>query len=121
MRRASFAVPLADGNEADLGVTVLGGSAGGLAANVNRWRTQLGLTELDPEEVSRSGEAVTAGGVTFTLYDLAGNANGSRTRMLAAIATFAGESWFFKLTGPDVGVAAQKPAFVSFLRSVQTR
>ncbi|MFZ5496574.1 MAG: hypothetical protein ACOZE5_14715 [Verrucomicrobiota bacterium] len=120
MRRASFGVPLADGTEADLSVSVLGGAAGGLAANVNRWRAQLGLPELAADEIPRAAEKVPAGGVTFTLFDLAGNPGGAEVRMLAAVAEFEGQSWFVKLMGHDHCVATEKPAFVAFLRSIKT-
>lgn len=120
MRRASFGVPMADGTEADLSISVLGGSAGGLPANVNRWRVQLGLPELSPDEISRTVETISAGGVTFTLFDLAGTPSGSEVRMLAAVTEFEGQSWFFKLTGHEHCVGVEKPAFVAFLRSVKT-
>lgn len=120
LRRASFRVPLADGTEGDLSVIVIGGDAGGVPANVNRWRAQLGLPELDADEISRLAETVPAGGVAFRLFDLAGTANGRETRMLAAVAEFAGQSWFIKLTGHDHCVGVEKPAFVAFLRSIQT-
>lgn len=121
MRRASFGVPLVDGTEADLSISVLAGAAGGLPANVNRWRTQLGLPELGADEIARAAETIPAGGITFTLFDLAGKPNGAEVRMLSAVAEFEGQSWFFKLTGHDHCVGVEKPAFVTFLRSVKTR
>jgi len=120
MRRASFGVPMADGTEADLSISALGGSAGGLPANVNRWRAQLGLPELSPDEISRTAETIPAGGVTFALFDLAGNPSGAEMRMLAAVTEFEGQSWFFKLTGHEHCIGVEKPAFVTFLRSVKT-
>jgi len=119
MRRASFGVPLGDGTEGDLSVFVLGGAAGGLPANVNRWRTQLGLPEWSADEITRAAETIAAGGITFTFFDLAGRPNGAETRMLAAVAEYQGQSWFFKLTGHDHCVAVEKPAFISFLQSVK--
>jgi len=121
MRRASFGVPMADGTEADLSISVLSGAAGGLPANVNRWRAQLGLPELGADDVARGAETIPAGGITFTLFDLAGKVNSAEVRMLSAVAEFEGQSWFFKLTGHDHCVGVEKPAFVAFLRSVKTR
>ena len=121
MRWASYGVPTGGDTEADLSISVLGGSAGGLPANVNRWRTQLGLPEQSAGELAHATETIPAGGLTFTLVDLAGQSGGAAVRMLAAVAEFDGQSWFFKLTGPDGGVAAEKPAFVAFLRTVKTR
>ena len=121
MRRASFGVPMADGTEADLSISVLGGAAGGLPANVNRWRAQLGLPELGAADVARGAETILAGGITFTLFDLAGKVNSAEVRMLSAVAEFEGQTWFFKLMGHDHCVGVEKPAFVAFLRSVKTR
>jgi hypothetical protein len=44
--------------------------------------------------------------------------NGSR--MLGVIVPRPGETWFFKLKGPDVLVAREKPAFLEFLKTVRT-
>ena len=38
-----------------------------------------------------------------------------------AIVPLNGETWFFKLLGPDALVAQQKPAFLEFLRTVRPR
>ena len=44
LRLASYQIPVLD-DFADLSVTKFGGDAGGVAANVNGWRKQLGLQE----------------------------------------------------------------------------
>ena len=121
MRRASFAVPMRDEPEADLSISALGGVAGGLPANINRWRAQLGLPELAPDEVTGSTESISADGLAFTFVDLAGQSGDTAVRMLAGIANYEGQTWFFKLTGPDQGVAAEKAAFIAFLRTIKSR
>ena len=45
MRKGSFSIK-GDGGEADLSITAFPGSTGGLLANLNRWRGQLGLAPL---------------------------------------------------------------------------
>ncbi|MDW8309008.1 MAG: hypothetical protein RMK20_06510 [Verrucomicrobiales bacterium] len=122
MRVASFNVKGPDGKVADVSVVPLGGGAGGDLANVNRWRTQqLGLDAVTPDELKKLAEPVEIGGRPADLYDLAGKnpASGEPTRILGAIQHRDGTAWFFKMTGDDALVAAQKPAFVEFLRSVQ--
>lgn len=44
---------------------------------------------------------------------------GERERMLAAIVPQGPQTWFFKVTGPDQAVAAQKAAFDEFLKSLR--
>ncbi len=122
MRVASFNVKGTDGKVADVSVVPLGGMAGGDLANVNRWRVQqLGLNAVNAEELKKLAEPIQIGGRPADLYDLAGRnpASGEPTRILGAIQHRDGTAWFFKMTGDDALVAAQKPAFLEFLKSVQ--
>lgn len=122
MRVASFNVKGPEGKVADVSVVPLGGLAGGDLANVNRWRVQqLGLEPVDEKGLKRLAEPVQIGGRPADLYDLAGTnpASGEPMRILGAIQHRDGTAWFFKMTGPEELVAAQKPAFLEFLKSVQ--
>jgi hypothetical protein len=58
MRKASFVVQEADGAKVDISVTSFSGESGGLLANINRWRAQLGLDAVDAEQL----ESTTVGG-----------------------------------------------------------
>ena len=49
MRKASFVVEEADGAKVDISATSFPGESGGLLANINRWRGQLGLHALDAD------------------------------------------------------------------------
>ena len=120
MRVASFSV--GQGNQkADVSVIPLPGSAGGEAANVNRWRGQVALAPLAPEDLVKTAEAVKVGNSTAQLYDLAGTntSSGEPARILAVIHQHEGMAWFFKMTGDTQVVADQKPAFIGFLKSVE--
>jgi hypothetical protein len=63
------------------------------------------------------------GALKFTVVDLLGTAtsSGTASRTLGAILYLGDEAWFFKLSGPDATVAAQKPAFLDFLKTVNAR
>jgi hypothetical protein len=121
MRVASFKVQGKDGKQADVSVIPLAGVAGGDAANVNRWRGQLGLTPVTPEELEKAAQKVEVGGAPAELHDVVGkNPKSSEpTRILGAIQHRAGMAWFFKMTGDEQLVAQQKPAFIEFLKSLQ--
>lgn len=121
MRRASFDVPLGGGAAADFSAIVLNGAAGGVLDNANRWRGQLGLAPLAEVQLAANIEVIAANGLTFTTVDFAGQTGGAPVRLLAAITEFGGDTWFFKLTGPEAGVAREKAAFLEFLRTVQSR
>ena len=118
MRKGSYGVG-PEATPADLSVTAFPGDVGGLAANVNRWRGQVGLPELEPSAVPGATETLTAHGLTFTLVDCAGTADAGGQRILAALVSWQGATWFFKLTGPDTVVEGARPAFLSFLQTVQ--
>ena len=121
MRKASFSVKSPDGKQADVSVIPLPGRAGGDAANVNRWRGQVALPSLPPDELKKTAEAVTLAGAPNELYDLSGTntSTGDATRILGTIQHRGGTAWFFKMTGDDQLVAQQKPAFIEFLKSFQ--
>jgi len=114
MRKGSFAIK-GDAGEADLGITAFPGAVGGLEANLNRWRGQVGLPALAPDAVVAATEKFESNGLQFIVVDYA---NGG-TRLVGAIVPFGGNSWFFKLMGPDALVAGQKAAFVEFLHTVK--
>ncbi len=126
MRKGSFTVRGADGAEADLSITAFPGDTGGLLANLNRWRNQVSLPPLgeaglddEVQHFDTGGQHMDGSGLHFEVVDFAGNAKGAPTRLLGAVLSRPGETWFFKLMGPDALVAAQKPAFLEFLRSVK--
>ncbi len=128
MRLGSFALR-GDGGDADISVIAFPGEAGGQLANINRWRGQLGLDPLAEGDLAGATTALDgAGGLHFTIVDLAGHTAGAEsgsvgvapTRMLGAILSFGGQTYFFKITGPDALVAREKPAFLAFLNTVRT-
>jgi len=120
MRAASFRVAGQNGKQADVSVIPLPGMAGSDLDNVNRWRGQVGLKGVSSDELAKLAEPVEVDHQPAQLYDQAGEnpGSGDKTRILAAIARRDGTTWFFKMTGDDALVGAQKPAFVEFLKSV---
>jgi len=116
MRKGSYDVPGADG-VADLSITAFPGDVGGELANLNRWRGQVGLPPLSDAEVPGAVVRVQSNGLPFVVVDLASTQ--SQKRLLGAIVPFGDGTWFFKLMGPDKVVAAQKTAFLDFLRTVK--
>lgn len=120
MRKGSYAVPGSAG-EADFSITAFPGDTGGLLANVNRWRGQVALPAIGGAELEASLQHLDANGLHFDVVDFLGNAGGAPTRVIGAIVSRPGETWFFKLTGPDATVAAAKGDFLAFLQTVKTR
>ncbi len=104
----------------ELTISAYPGAAGGLDANLNRWRGQLGLEPLDSEALAAELETIEVSGMELVLCDFTGNApDGSPSRTLGAVIEFPDETWFFKLTGnPDV-LTVSHPTFGAFLRTLE--
>ena len=119
MRRATL---LAGADALEVAVTAFPGSVGSLSANVNRWRRQLGLPPVSEAEMVPMVTERSVHGKSFLIVDLAGatGAGGEDAqRILAAIAMHAGDSWFFKMTGPTDAVEALRPEFLALIDSVR--
>ena len=118
MRIASFTVTGTNGETADVGVIPLPAGGDELAL-VNMWREQMQLPALTNETAA---ETVSVGDNPAKLFDIASDAllvDGKfRARILVAMLTRGETSWFFKMTGEDSFVAAQKQNFLQFLKSV---
>ena len=89
------------------------GVAGGMVANVNRWREQVGL--------SPSNEI---GGEIILLEDAKSQARwfelkGVDRSILAAIIPVDGETWFFKLDSATVALETVRPGFMDLLKSIE--
>lgn len=111
MQSAKFIVP---GN-AEVSVSVFPGDVGGVSANINRWRGQIGLPPADAAELQKLTTALDIGGVSATLVDLTNKPR----RMVSVIVPRGGQTWFFKLLGDEAAVAGAKNAFVEFVKSAK--
>jgi len=120
LRVASFEIS-DSGKTADVSVIPLGGSAGGDAANVNRWRGQVGQPALDETQLKNSTEQVQVGSQGADLYDIAGTSPGSGDdeRIIGTILHTEDATWYFKMMGDAALVEKNKAAFIAFLKSVE--
>lgn len=119
-RKGSFLVRGADGKQADISVISFPQTAGGLLANVNRWRDQLKLAPFTDE--SQAGAPMTIAGQQMAFLDFVSEQpllpDGSKSRILGAILPLGAETWFFKMMGPDELVESQRDSFRQFLETV---
>ncbi len=119
MSRSKFTVRGQDGSSATIAISVFAPSDE--LANVNRWRKQVGLDPIDADALAGQREAIDIAGHSAALFDMSGAApdTGKKTRIVAALLNHGGAMWFFKMTGDDELVAAQKPAFKQFISAYQ--
>jgi hypothetical protein len=114
MRAAAFRV--ADGNQsAEVTVISLGGPSGGLLANVNRWRTQIGLAETTEDKLAKESKSLEVAGQNAVYVDLVGQ----EKRTLGVILPHDGKTWFLKLQGPLALIEKERANFEAFARSVR--
>lgn len=115
MRYATFTVTGADGSKGEIAVSHFPGDVGGDLENVNRWRQQVGLAPVDAAGLANLITKITAGPHAVSLIDI----TGAQTRLAAGWTRHGGDTWFFKLTGPDALVGSEKAKFTAFLESVR--
>jgi hypothetical protein len=126
MRMAQASIPGSAG-PGDLVVFYFGpGGGGGVEANIERW---IGQMEVTPG-TQPAQETFDANGYRVTLVDVKGTllpstmGTGPATpqpssRLIGAVVEGPGGPWFFKATGPEATIAAERDAFLSMLRSVR--
>jgi hypothetical protein len=114
--RYEAALKVEDGGaSALLTVSKFPDDAGGLLANVNRWRDQVGLPRLSEEQLTKQGKKVEVGGGKGLAVDF----EGKERRVVGAIVSRKGMTWFIKMDGPAELVGKQKAAFDKFVGSVK--
>jgi hypothetical protein len=116
----SFAAAGDAGAKAEITVSFLQGEGGGVLANVNRWRGQLGQPPVDQDQLDGVAELLTTAEGQATLVDFVGSdaKTGQPARLVAAIVPHGGQTWFYKLMGNGKVVGGQKDSFVQFVKTV---
>ncbi len=118
---AKFRVGSPDAGQADINVSMSAGDGGGVAANVNRWRGQLGLGQLLDADLAKSMNAIDAGTGKAILTEMSGTdaRTGQKAKLVAAIVPQSGRTWFYKLMGSETVVGQQKDAFTKFVQTAK--
>ena len=127
MRLASF------GSQQDPGIDVsivsLGGMAGGVSANVNRWLQQIHLPSLDEEALSqflsKQKKFKTESGLAVTLIDLPmlqeKKDNNREPGILAAMVEIPGRMVFVKMTGTVEEIDKNREPFRELCQSLRVK
>lgn len=118
MLRAKYAVQN-DKGTAEVTVSSFPGNVGGLTANVNRWRAQMGLPPAGEAEIRKSTSPVLIGNVEATLVDISNEK--TKKRLLTVMLPKDGNTWFYKLTGEAEAVAAERDALIKFVKNAKQK
>lgn len=106
---------------------VMNGDGGGLEANVNRWRGQMGLEPLDAEGIGALSKAGLLGDdaveidLEGSFSGMGGGAGKSNYRMLGRLAVRRDMAFFVKMTGTAEEVGANRAEFAAFCDSIRFR
>jgi hypothetical protein len=126
MRLAQASIP-GEGGAGNLAVFFFGpGGGGGVEDNLQRWISQMEVAPgIQPERgtLEANGFRITWVDVKGTLLPSSMGMGPSTpqpgSRLLGAVVEGEGGPWFFKATGPEATMAAQRDAFFTMLRSVR--
>jgi hypothetical protein len=128
MRVAQASIP-GPGGPGNLVVFFFGpGGGGGVEANIQRWVDQMEV----PAGSSPTPETFESNGYHVTWIDVPGTLKPSNmgtgptteqpnSRLLGAVVEGPGGPWFFKATGPDSTISAERGNFLTMLKSVRAK
>lgn len=110
-----------DGAKAEITVSAFPGDVGGLLANVNRWRQQVGLGAITEADLPKAVSETEVPGGKATVVDLDGTdaRTGKHTRLVGVIVPQAAQTWFYKMMGDEAVVAREKDALVKFVQGAK--
>ena len=93
------------------------GDGGGLAANVSRWRGQLGLAPV--VEVLTTPVQISAGKAVRVDIDGTNAQTGKPAKLIGIVVTQSDRTWFYKLMGDPAVVQSQQNAFIQFVQGAK--
>lgn len=123
MMRMDQATIEGPGGNGELAVFFFGsGGGGGVQANLDRWAEQIdgGTPVTATFEHGRYKISWVESAGTMLASGMGGASESMPNyRLLGAVVEGEGGPWFFKATGPDATMTAQKEAFLSMLRTIR--
>lgn len=112
MQDAKYSVA---GGKATVTISILPGQAGGLRANIDRWRNQLGLAPATDAEFEKAQAPLDLPDAKATVVDMTGTSQ----RMVTVIIRRGEQTWFVKLFGETPAVESEKKAFLEFVKTTK--
>lgn len=113
--------------EGECYLSILPGGAGGVLANVNRWRKQMGQPDITEEELEQLPKKILMGiqGVFVEVDGAYTNVGSTESkddyRLMGVVATLGEAGLFVKMVGPKSLVEENTAAFDEFVSSLKLR
>ena len=105
----------ADSGKVEISVSAFAGAAGGISANINRWRSQLQLQPLSESVIDHTLEMVEGSEPLVRVFD---ETNGQRI-VAAIVAPGDGQTWFIKAMGTPDSIGGVRQSLVEFATSLR--
>lgn len=120
MLLAKYVIQGTGNAKAEVNISSLSGTGGGLLMNINRWRNQLSLPAFSDDDVSKQTQTIDWAGGKATVVDFTGtDKTGQPSRLIGIIAPQADQTWFYKLMGNPQIVEQQKDTFTKFIQTAK--
>ncbi|MCO4782278.1 MAG: hypothetical protein KC646_08110 [Candidatus Cloacimonetes bacterium] len=99
---------------------VLSGQAGGLLSNVNRWRGQIGLSQIGEPAVKKAATLVKTPLADAQMFKLV-NPNNKDLAFIASIIPKGSSTLFVKLAAPSDMIPSLEGPYLELLKSISTK
>jgi hypothetical protein len=123
LRLFSYLVPGSGGARCEVSLVMLGGGAGGILENVNRWRGQIGLKPLDESGLARESQHLRTLLGEMTIVDMTGSPEKGDPlqdgRIIAGTLPLGEKTYFFKLRGNPELAGRRKQEFLKWIGTVR--
>lgn len=121
LRKAAFTVTDDELGKIEATVIDLPREAGGdRLANVNRWRMQVGLKEIDEKELKEQLQSLEIGDLKGDYCILVGEPSGGRTQTILGVLLDRDDlTWFIKLQGDAKLAERERERFEAFAKSLR--
>lgn len=123
LRMLSYLVQDPGGARGEVSLVMLGGGAGGVLDNVNRWRGQIGLQPVDAAVLAKESVRLPSRLGELTVVDMAGVPEKGEPladgRIVAAILPLGDRTYFFKFRGNPELTNRRKQEFLKWIGTVR--
>lgn len=113
MRKAAFEVGQGDQKAEITVIALVAGQS--VLANVNRWRGQVGLENIDQAQLQQQMQELPVDGQASPFVQI----YGPQESILAVLVEHGGQTWFIRLKGPTELARREKDNFEKFVRSMR--
>ena len=118
IRKGNFRI-VEPGRTAEITVTAFPGDVGGLEANLNRWRRQIGLPPAPMNRLQEGLDEVEIDGQPAHYVELIASPGAQSNGIAGAIIPRNSHTWFVKMTGDPTLLQEQEPNLMGFLQSIR--